>query len=66
MQLTATAGRKVNHIESYSVQQFGELLQISQRTAYALLASGSGPRSIRVGRHIRILKSDLEKWFENK
>lgn len=40
------------------------MLEISPRTAYHILAKGEGPRTIRVGRHIRILETDLNDWFD--
>ena len=56
----------VNRIESFSVEKFAKMMDISQRTAYGLIASGLGPTFIRVGRHIRITQEDFEKWIETK
>jgi excisionase family DNA binding protein len=42
------------------------MLGISTRTAYQILAKEGGPKTLRVGRHIRILESDLDEWFENQ
>jgi excisionase family DNA binding protein len=53
-------------IDSFSVEKFAKMLDISQRTAYGLIASGLGPSFIRVGRHIRITQEDLDKWIETK
>lgn len=53
-------------MKTYTVLQFAEMLSLSIRTAYHLVSSGNGPKSIRVGRHIRILERDLNEWIDEQ
>lgn len=50
----------------YSIAQLAEVLGISQRSAYNLIAGGNGPKHIRVGRHIRVTQKDLLEWLESQ
>lgn len=39
-------------------------LGVALATVYAMNHKGSGPRRIRVGRHVRYRKSDVDAWLE--
>lgn len=39
-------------------------LQVPVKTLYAWRYQSTGPRSIKVGRHIRYRRSDVETWLE--
>ncbi|MGD0313174.1 MAG: helix-turn-helix domain-containing protein [Acidimicrobiales bacterium] len=46
--------------------EVADLLQIPIATLYAWRYKGIGPDSVKVGRHIRYSKVDVEKWFDDK
>lgn len=43
----------------------GRLLSVSKRTVYRLIAEGVLPPVAKVGHSSRLLRSDVEKFFEN-
>jgi excisionase family DNA binding protein len=49
--------------EWLTVAQLCELLSIGRTTAYQLIAEHTIP-AVRIGRAIRVRKTDVEKWLE--
>jgi excisionase family DNA binding protein len=47
-----------------SIQEVADWLDVSVETVRFWRANRSGPRGIRVGRHIRYRPSDVELWLE--
>jgi excisionase family DNA binding protein len=41
-------------------------LQLPVPTIYSWRARGEGPRAIRVGKHLRWRKSDIDAWLERQ
>lgn len=40
--------------------------QLPIRTVYYLHQSGRGPKTVRLGRHLRVRRSDFESWIEQQ
>lgn len=40
--------------------------QLPIRTVYYLHQSGNGPKTVRLGRHLRVRRSDFESWIEHQ
>jgi excisionase family DNA binding protein len=49
-----------------TLQEVADYLSIPAATLYAWRHKGTGPRGIRVGRHIRYRESDLEAWLDEQ
>ena len=49
----------------YTIKEFCELAQISERHFNTLKAQGTGPDVTRLGRSIRITKEAAEEWLDN-
>jgi excisionase family DNA binding protein len=49
-----------------STIEVAELLQVPVKTIYEWRLRGQGPRSVRVGRHLRFDPSDLCRWIEDR
>lgn len=43
-----------------------EYLGVPLATVYAMNSKGTGPRRIRVGKHIRYRRSDVEAWLNTQ
>lgn len=50
--------------EWLSLERISEELNVPVRTIYAWRSQGVGPRGYRVGRHVRVKRSDLNAWLE--
>jgi excisionase family DNA binding protein len=48
----------------YSPEGLAELLSVPLATVYRWNSTGTGPRRILVGKHVRYRRSDVEKWLE--
>lgn len=46
--------------------QLSILLKVPKGTIYQWRHRGIGPRSIRVGRHLRYRRSDVERWLDER
>lgn len=46
--------------------QLAEMLVVPAGTLVQWRHKGTGPRSIKVGRHVRYRRSDVEKWLEKQ
>lgn len=44
--------------------QLAELVGVPRSTVYTWRYHGTGPRAIKVGRHIRFRRSDVDAWLE--
>jgi excisionase family DNA binding protein len=49
-----------------SVQEVADLLQVPVGTIYQWRVRGGGPKSLRVGRHLRFDPADLCRWIEHR
>jgi excisionase family DNA binding protein len=47
-----------------SIEEVAEYLDVSVATVRTWRANKSGPRGIRVGKHVRYRPSDVELWLE--
>jgi excisionase family DNA binding protein len=45
-------------------RELADLLEIPQRTPGQWRYLGKGPRYVRVGRHVRYRRTDVEAWIE--
>ena len=41
-------------------------LKVPKSTLYAWRATGKGPRAIRVGKHLRYRRADVDAWLERQ
>jgi excisionase family DNA binding protein len=48
-----------------TVQEVAQMMRVSTMTVYRLIKSGALP-AIRVGKHFRIRRTDLEDYLESK
>jgi len=51
--------------EIWMVEETAEYLRIPKATLYQWRYNGTGPRSIKVGRHIRYRRADVDEWLES-
>lgn len=51
--------------EYMKVAEMAEFLQIGRSRAYELVGSGEIP-SVRIGRSVRVSRSKLERWLEER
>lgn len=49
-----------------STEQLAEYLNLPLATIYRMNYAGSGPRPIKVGRHLRYRESDIERWLDSR
>lgn len=49
-----------------SVDDVASLLGVPVATLYAWRYRGTGPRGLRVGRHLRYRRSDLDAWIRQR
>ena len=47
-----------------SLERIAEELDIPLRTIYARRSKGDGPKGYRIGKHVRVKRSDLDAWLE--
>lgn len=47
-------------------EDLAEYLGIPLPTVYAMNSRGTGPRRIRVGKHVRYRKTDVDAWLESR
>lgn len=49
-----------------SIPGLAAFLDVSVQTVYKWRTNGTGPRGIRVGRHIRFRRQDVDRWLESQ
>lgn len=49
-----------------SPEELAEYLGVPLASVYGWRHRGVGPRSIKVGRHVRYRRSDVEQWIESQ
>jgi excisionase family DNA binding protein len=47
-----------------AAEEVAQFLQVPVRTLYEWNYKGTGPRVLKVGRHLRYRWSDVEKWLD--
>jgi excisionase family DNA binding protein len=52
--------------EWLSLDDIAEELGIPLRTIYAQRSRGIGPRGYRIGKHVRVRRSDLDTWLDRQ
>jgi excisionase family DNA binding protein len=52
--------------EWLSLQQISDELFIPLRTLYAMRSRGDGPKGYRIGGQVRVRRTDLEAWLEQR
>lgn len=48
-----------------TVAQVAEYLQVPVQTLYLWRHKGTGPRHVKMGRHLRYRQADLDAWVES-
>jgi excisionase family DNA binding protein len=61
---TATTDSHPSGDRLLSIRELAEYLDVPVETVRTWRANRTGPRGIRVGRHIRYRPSDVELWLE--
>ena len=51
--------------EFLTVDDLAVVPGVSRSTVYAWRYTGVGPRAVRVGRHLRFSRPDVERWLES-
>jgi excisionase family DNA binding protein len=67
--LTLTMHRKEKNMsarELLSVDDLAAMLLVPVATVYRWNYLGTGPRLVKVGRHVRYRIDDVEKWIESR
>ena len=49
-----------------SPQQLADYLAVPVATVYRWRCEGTGPRGIRIGKHVRYRRPDVEAWLETR
>ena len=52
--------------ELLTVPELSDELKVPIPTIYKWRATGLGPRGIRVGKHVRFRREDVEAWLEQQ
>ncbi|MDQ3326022.1 MAG: helix-turn-helix domain-containing protein [Actinomycetota bacterium] len=52
--------------EWLSLEQIADELGIPLRTLYAQRSKGIGPHGYRIGKHVRVRRSDLDAWLDRQ
>ncbi len=52
--------------EWLSLEDIADMLHLPLRTLYNRRSIGSGPRAYRIGKHVRVRRSDLDAWIESQ
>lgn len=52
--------------EFLSPEQFADLIGVPLRTVYHWMAEGSAPPSVKLGRHRRFRRGDIEAWIDER
>jgi excisionase family DNA binding protein len=47
-----------------TLPELAERLQVPLASLYSMRSKGTAPRGIRVGRHVRVRLSELERWLD--
>lgn len=50
----------------YDPEGLADYLGIPLATVYQMNSRGTGPRRIRVGKHVRYRKTDVDAWLESR
>jgi excisionase family DNA binding protein len=46
-----------------TIDELSEWLQVPKQTVYKWRSCGSGPRALRIGKHVRFEIADVERWL---
>ncbi len=47
-------------------EELAEYLGIPLPSVYAMNSRGTGPRRMRVGKHVRYWKADVDRWLDER
>lgn len=50
--------------ELLSIKDLAALAQLPIATIYQLNSKGTGPRRIRLGKHVRYRRADVDRWLD--
>lgn len=53
-------------MELMTVQEVSELTKVPVATFYGYRTKGGGPRSLKLGRHLRYRRADVEAWINGQ
>jgi excisionase family DNA binding protein len=62
--LNVTSGTAMETL--MTTEQLAEFLQVPLATLYQWRHKGTGPKGIKVGKHVRYRRADVEAWLENQ
>ena len=48
----------------WRIADVAEYLDVPVRTVYRWSSEGTGPRSIKVGKHLRYRREDVDRWLD--
>ena len=57
---------QIRHNELLTVEELAALLKVPPKTIYAWRYRRQGPRGIKVGRHLRFRRNDIEQWLDER
>jgi excisionase family DNA binding protein len=63
MQTETIDSQAADHRRLLSIQELADYLDVPVETVRTWRANRTGPRGIRVGRHVRYRPSDVELWL---
>jgi excisionase family DNA binding protein len=49
-----------------TIDQLSEWLQVPKQTVYKWRTCGNGPRGLRIGKHVRFEKAEVERWLSDQ
>lgn len=49
-----------------SIEELADYLRIPRTTIYVWRSNGVGPPGIKIGRHVRFRRDDVEAWLEKR
>lgn len=52
--------------EFLTTDELADLLAVPVRTVYAWRHARTGPRGVRIGRHLRYRRTDVDAWLEER
>jgi excisionase family DNA binding protein len=56
----------VSEPENYTPAQLSEHLQIPEETLRKWRIAGTGPKYVRIGKHIRYRRMQVDRWLEQR
>ncbi len=61
-----TIGPRQTRASLLTVSDLSRTLGVPEQTIYVWRSRGTGPRGIRIGRHLRFRPEDVEQWLDER